>query len=218
MKKLTKSDIYLIVLFILFLGVWILTAINPVFREDWLLENYLVFTFIFLFFVSWRYMRLSNVSYTLVAIFLMLHLIGAHYAYKPDIGYTLGQWFGTDRNMYDRLMHFLFGLLVAYPIREFFMRVARFKGLWVYSIPFMVTLSFSALYEIGEWIIVLLNDPAAGEVFLGAQGDKFDTQKDMFLASVGTLFAMLITYGMNILPPEEKVKYLKKTFGLNFRV
>jgi len=32
--------------------------------------------------------------------------------------------------MYDRLVHFCFGFLVAYPVREVFIRISRAKGFW----------------------------------------------------------------------------------------
>jgi hypothetical protein len=53
--------------------------------------------------------------------------------------------------MYDRMVHFAFGLLLAYPVREVFMRVARARGFWSFFLPLDVTLAMSALYEIIEW-------------------------------------------------------------------
>ena len=70
------------------------------------------------------YFRLSNLSYTLIAIFMVMHLVGSHYTYaEVPFGYTLQRWFGAERNMYDRLVHFSFGLLLAYPVREIFVRI-----------------------------------------------------------------------------------------------
>jgi uncharacterized membrane protein YjdF len=53
--------------------------------------------------------------------------------------------------MFDRLVHFTFGLLLAYPIREMFLRIARVRGFWGYYLPLDVTMSFSMLYELIEW-------------------------------------------------------------------
>lgn len=183
---------------LLFLAVWIWAAINPVFPHDWLLENYLVFIFIAILVVVGRYFKLSSVSYTLITIFMILHVIGSHYTYElVPFGETLGGWLGTDRNMYDRLVHFSFGLLLAYPIREVFVRVTKAKGFWGYYLPLDVTLSFSAVYEIIEWLTAANVGAAAGIAFLGAQGDIWDAQKDMLMAGVGAFLAMLIIFIIN---------------------
>src|SRR5512133_1405513 len=122
---------YQAALLVVFVAVWIWAAIDPVFRADWLLENVLVFVFVPLILVAGFYFRLSSVSYTLITLFMILHVIGAHYTYeRVPFGYTLQHWFGAQRNMYDRLVHCSFGLLLAYPIREMFMRVSGAKGFW----------------------------------------------------------------------------------------
>ena len=113
----------------IFLVFWTWAAINPVHPDDWLLENYLVFLFVPVIILLGRYFRLSNLSYTLITVFMILHVIGSHYTYaEVPFGDTLGSWLGTDRNMYDRLVHFSFGLLLAYPLREMFFRVAKARG------------------------------------------------------------------------------------------
>ena len=173
-------------LVVIFLIVWILAAINPVFPKDWLLENYLVFFFIPIILLVGRYFRLSKVSYTLIPLFLILHVIGSHFTYaEVPFGFTIQDWLGASRNMYDRLVHFSFGLLLFYPIREMFMRFAKVKGFWSYLIPIDLLGSFSAIYELLEWLAARNVDPAAGLAFLGSQGDIWDAQKDMALAILG---------------------------------
>ena len=174
-----------------FVLVWIWSAIHPKLPEGWLLENYLLFIFVPLIVFSGWYLRFSNVSYTLITAFLLLHVVGAHYTYSEvPFGYTLQEWLGASRNMYDRLVHFSFGLLMAYPIREAFLRVARVKGLWGFYLPFDVTLAFSAAYEIIEWLAARVS-PEAGLAFLGSQGDIWDAQKDMLAAGAGAVLALL---------------------------
>lgn len=185
-------------LLLAFVVVWIWAAINPLFRHDWLLENYLVFIFVPIIFVTGRYFKLSNVSYTLITLFMVLHVIGSHYTYEHvPFGYTLQQWFGSSRNMYDRLVHFSFGFLLAYPVREVFMRLAKAKGFWSYYLPLDLTLSLSAVYEIIEWLTAANVDSAAGIAFLGTQGDVWDTQKDMLMAGIGALIAMCVVACIN---------------------
>jgi putative membrane protein len=96
--------------------------------------------------------------------------------------------------MYDRLVHFCFGFLVAYPVREVFIRISRARGFWNYYLPVELTLAFSAIYEIIEWIAAISAGPQAGIAFLGAQGDIWDAQKDMLMAGLGALLAMAITF------------------------
>jgi len=181
------------ILLLAFLAAWAWAAINPKFPDDWLLENYLVFVFVPLIILLGRWFRLSNISYTLITIFAILHVIGSHYTYaEVPFGFTLQEWLGASRNMYDRLVHFSFGLLLAYPIREVFLRLAKVKGLWGYYLPLDVTLSFSAAYEIVEWLAASSVNSAAGVAFLGAQGDIWDAQKDMLAAGIGAVLTMLI--------------------------
>jgi putative membrane protein len=90
-------------------------------------------------------------------------------------------------------VHFSFGFLLAYPIREVFMRFANARGFWAYWFPAELTLAFSAVYEIIEWLAAIVVDPHAGLAFLGTQGDIWDAQKDMLVAGIGALIAMLVT-------------------------
>ncbi|MBX4196344.1 DUF2238 domain-containing protein [Candidatus Pacearchaeota archaeon] len=206
---------YLLSLLAIFIIIWIWAAINPLLHSDWLLENYLVFIAVPLILLSYRYMRLSNVSYTLITIFMSLHVIGSHYTYElVPFGYTLQAWFGASRNMYDRLVHFSFGFLLAYPIRELFLRVAKVKGIWGYYLPVDLTLSFSAIYEMIEWFVATIVDPTAGIAFLGSQGDIWDAQKDMLSAGVGAFIAMTIILIINWKYNPEFGKELKESFKI----
>ena len=181
-----------------FLVAWVWAAINPKFPHDWLLENYLIFVFVPIIILSGWYLKLSNLSYTLITVFMILHLIGAHYTYSEvPFGFTLKEWLGASRNMYDRLVHFSFGFLLAYPVREVFMRVARVKGFWSFYLPFDVMMAFSAAYEIIEWLMASRVDPASGLAFLGSQGDAWDAQKDMLAAGIGALLTMLVIALLN---------------------
>ena len=185
---MTRYQKFLLAGFIL---VWAWAAVAPKFPHDWLLENILVFLFVPLILLTGRHFRLSSLSYTLITVFMVLHVIGSHYTYaEVPFGYTLQAWFGAERNMYDRVVHFSFGLLMAYPMRELFLRVARTRGVWGYWLPTELVLAFSALYEIIEWLVAAQVEPSAGLAFLGAQGDVWDAQKDMLLAGLGSVIAM----------------------------
>jgi len=174
--------------------VWVVTAINPVFPEDWLLENILALIAVAGLVATYRKFPLSDLSYLMITAFMTLHAVGAHYTYAEV---PLGEWmqsaFGFARNHYDRLVHFSFGLLLAYPVREVFLRVASTRGIWAYYLPLDVTLAFSALYEIVEWLVAATVAPEAGDAYLGTQGDIWDAQQDMLAAGIGALLCMIIT-------------------------
>lgn len=212
MKKDTYYKIFLIAVF---LGFWIWAAINPVYPEDWLLENYLVFIFVPLILIFGFYFKLSNTSYTLITIFMIMHVIGSHYTYaEVPFGYVLQAWFHSSRNMYDRLVHFSFGLLLAYPLREVLVRLSKIKGVWAYYFPIDIVLAFSALYELIEWGTVAVSNPGAGLAFLGAQGDIWDAQKDMLMAFIGSIIAMFITFFINFFLMKDFWKEIKASFKI----
>ena len=185
---------------------WLPLAFNPFDRSDWLLENALLFLAIMLLAATWRPFPLSRTSYTLIFVFLCLHTIGAHFTYaevpydawfRQTLGFSIDALFGWERNNFDRVVHFSYGLLLAYPIRELFLRVAAVTGFWGYFLPLDLTMSSSALYEMIEWVAAVLFGGDLGVAFRGTQGDPWDVQKDMALASLGALLAMCATAVVN---------------------
>ena len=184
----------LISLAVIFALVFIWAAIDPLHPDDWRLENVLTILFISLLIITYKKFPLSDLSYILITIFLTLHTIGSHYTYaEVPFGFWLKETFNFSRNHYDRIVHFSFGLLMAYPIREVFLRVAHTKGFWAYYLPLDVTLAFSAIYEIIEMAAALTFGSELGDAYLGTQGDVWDAQKDMLAAATGALFCMVIT-------------------------
>ncbi|MFT6051854.1 MAG: putative membrane protein [Halioglobus sp.] len=188
-----------LILLAIFMATWSWAAWNPLHPKDWLLENYLVFFWVPVLLLTARCFQLSDISYGLVTLFMCLHVIGSHYTYaEVPFGVTLQNWAGADRNMYDRLVHFCFGLLLAYPVREVLVRIAQLRGFWAYFFPIDITFSLSAIYEIIEWKAAGIVAPQLGLAFLGSQGDIWDAQKDMFLAGCGAVLAMLIVFFLNL--------------------
>ncbi len=174
---------------------WVATAIEPFDRRDWLLENLLVFLYGFLLLITYRRFAFSNLSYGLFTVFLSLHLVGAHYTYaETPPGYWLQELFDLQRNHYDRIVHFSFGLLIAYPFRELLLRAAGVRKSWSYLLAVTLVLAFSGIYEIIEAIVAEIVSPELGSAYLGTQGDEWDSQKDAFEAFVGAVAAMTITW------------------------
>ena len=186
--------------------VWVVTAIAPLDRHDWFLENLLVFGVVIVLVGTYRIFPLSDLSYVLITLFMTLHAVGAHYTYSEvPLGFWFRDTFGFARNPFDRVVHVSFGLLMAYPIREVFLRVANARGFWAYYLPLDVTLAFSALYEIMEMVIATLVAPGTGDAWLGTQGDVWDAQKDMGLAALGALICMVVTATVRTLRTRQPV-------------
>jgi putative membrane protein len=206
---------YKLFLFTTFLVFWLWAAYKPVFPHDWLLENYLVFIAVPIILVTARYFKLSNISYTLITIFMCAHVVGSHYTYaEVPFGFTLQDWFGSDRNMYDRVVHFSYGFLLAYPVREIFVRIAGAKGFWSYFFPIDLVFANSAIYELIEWFAARNVPPEAGLAFLGSQGDVWDAQKDMGLAGLGAIIAMLIVFVIHLWLDKHTCKEMKESFKI----
>jgi len=173
--------------------IWVATAVAPLNRFDWFLENLLVFAFVGLLVATYRVLPLSDLSYTLIAVFLSLHAVGAHYTYSESpMGFWLQEAWNLERNHYDRIVHFVFGLLFSYPLREVILRGTRASGPWCYALSLAAVLSLSSLYEILEWAVAEIVDPEAAFAFLGTQGDVFDAQKDSVLAATGAIIGLAV--------------------------
>ena len=169
---------------------WIIMAINPKHPQDWLLENVLVF--FFFPFIIWMDKRhhYSLLSISLLLIFASLHSLGSHYTYAEMEHFdAITQFFGFERNHFDRLIHFLFGLLLFRILFEIITPDIRtIKTALLFT--FTMVISISALYEILEWFAVILFDPGLGTAFLGTQGDIWDAQQDTLIATMGALINM----------------------------
>jgi len=192
-------------LLLLFAFWWAAWAIRPWHFSDWVLENLLTVAFVALLVLTRNVFRLSKLSYATLFVFLCLHTVGAHYTYADvpyeawtaRLGFSLNELFGFERNQFDRLVHFLFGLLFAYPVRELFMRVAHTRGAWSYYLPVELVMSLSMLYELIEWGAAIVFGGELGMAYLGTQGDLWDAHKDMGLATCGAVLGMLIVALVN---------------------
>jgi putative membrane protein len=170
-------------------------AISPIDRHDWLMENILFFVFFTVLITTHKFFQFSTISYLLITIFFTLHLTGAHYTYsKVPFGFYLSELFDLQRNHFDRIVHFSFGLLLTYPIRELLIRYTKLNTFFSYYLPIDIILTCSAFFEILEWLFVLGVNPELGDAYLGTQGDIWDAQKDMALAAVGSVVAMGVVY------------------------
>jgi putative membrane protein len=198
---------YLLTLAAIFAIEWLALAIKPYDRHAWLLENALVFVLVVIFALTYKRIPLSRISMTLIFLFLCLHEVGAHYTYakvpynmwtQEIFGKSLNSILGWERNHFDRFVHFSYGLLLAYPVREVFLRMAYVRGFWGYFFPLDITISTSMIFELFEWAAAEIFGGDLDIAYLGTQGDTWDAHKDVLLASIGAAIAMIITIGINI--------------------
>ena len=194
------GDRYVIGLAGAFAILWLLLAIGPRDRADWAIEHVLTVLCVAVLVVSYRRVPLSRPSYTCLVLFLCLHSLGAHYTYsevpydawfRAVSGRGLGELLGWRRNNFDRMVHFLYGVLLVYPVREIVVRATGLRGFWSYFLPLDLTMSSSATYELIEWGAAVVFGGNLGVAYVGAQGDPWDAQKDMSLAALGALLSTL---------------------------
>jgi putative membrane protein len=196
-KKSVSKDNFASILLAVFILNWLILAINVEFFDDWVIENLLTIPFILLIYLTHKWFRLSNVSYGLIFAYMMLHIYGSHYTYSEvPFGFWMQDNFDMLRNHYDRIVHFAFGFLLAYPLREMTVRISDAKGFWGFWFPIEFVLAFSCIYEILEWLIAIVFGGDLGVAYLGSQGDIWDAQKDMLLAGLGAVITMSIVAGV----------------------
>ncbi len=182
-----KKDRFPLLLLGIFAAVWIFFAFDPLSRTVWLAENVLTVLGVGFLIATYKRFRFSNTSYLLIFVFLILHTLGSHYTYtKMPLFELLKSNFDLSRNHYDRLVHFFFGVSFYFPLREFVSRKLKINHLWSYFIPFLIIISFKAVYEILEYLaVVFTHDTIIGTSFLGMQGDQWDAQNDVLLGTLG---------------------------------
>ena len=181
-------------------------AITPYDRAVWWVENLPVLIPVVLLIATYKVFRFSNLSYFLITFFFMFHTFGGHFTFERTpfdfFNNILDQLqldfiFPKNRNNFDRVGHFLVGIL-AYPIAEIFLRKK-----WVSNIPTAIFLGIIALgfwgasYEVIEMYYSISEGGESGASFLGSQGDIWDAQKDMFLDILGAI-CVFIVFGFNL--------------------
>ncbi len=161
-------------------------------RLTWALENFPVWIGVVWIALTCKQFSLTHLCLGLLTVHAAVLAIGGHYTYSQvPIGFRMQEWFGFSRNHYDRIGHLMQGFAPAILLRELLVRRAQMPKTW--WLPFVVILAclgFSALYELIEWWTAEIAG-AASHDFLGAQGDVWDAQWDMFLAGIGATTSLL---------------------------
>lgn len=190
------SSRYPLLLLLAFAGVWVALGIAPRYRQDWLLENVLVLIAVPLLAACHARLRFSHTAYTGLFAFLLLHEVGAHFTYSEV---PLPLWLtgsGPDgalaasRNHFDRIVHFLYGVLITPMAMELLDARAPQRGMWRWLLPWLFVVSHATLFEIVEAAAAGVFGGDLGEAYLGTQGDVWDSQKDSALAAVGAALSV----------------------------
>jgi len=171
----------------------LLSIIDCADLSTWIMETLPVMVALPLLWLTRRRFALTPLLFWLVVAHCLVLIVGGHYTYaKVPLGFWFGEVFGFARNHYDRLGHFMQGLVPALLAREILRRNQRMpSGAMLTALCVSVALAVSAIYEIIEMIAGRVSAEGAA-AFLGTQGDTWDTQMDMVLAWAGALFATLV--------------------------
>lgn len=165
---------------------------TPAGRLNWLLEVGPGLAAMLALGLTYRRFPMSKLAYAFVFLHVLILAYGGYYTYAKA---PLGEWaraaFGLHRNDYDKLGHFAFGFFPVLLVREVLLRKTRLeRGGWLVFLLLSVIMGAAAVYELFEWWMAVLLDPAGGDVFLGTQGDVWDAQSDMLFAGLGAAAAL----------------------------
>lgn len=170
-----------------------ISAIDPYSYGTWLLEVLAALIAAPILILTYRRFPLSPLAYRLILAQALILMIGGHWTYaQVPAGDWLRDLLDLDRNPYDRLGHLFQGITPAIIAREILLRRTPLRpGGWLFALVVCVVLGVSACWEFFEWWSALIGGAAADD-FLGAQGDVWDTQWDMFLAMCGAILSQLV--------------------------
>lgn len=174
------------ILLLVYIVEFIALAITPYDRAVWQTENLTILPIVaVLLILYYKKVRFSNLSYALMSVLIYMHTIGGHYTFALVPFDWFDNFFGFERNMYDRVAHMTVGFY-AYPMIEALIAYKVVNKKWLaYFTAFVTIPAIAAIYEIFEWRYAIGTDPAAGLAVLGSQGDIWDAQKDMLMDTIG---------------------------------
>lgn len=177
------------------------------FPEELVLQH--VPTVIAIVAVAWLtcYREVSAISFFCMLAFLWVHILGARWIYSfvpydtwtsNVMGISLSEQFGWERNHYDRFVHFASGILGVPVASELLQRVVPIRPKPAAILAISIVISVGACYEILEWLLAVFLSPEQAEAYNGQQGDIWDPQKDLALASLGSIVAAVCISGWEV--------------------
>lgn len=187
------SDRFPLALLALVTVALVLSGLAPFDRATWWMEVAPVMIAAPLLVATHRRFPLTPLLQVLIAAHALVLIVGGAWTYaRVPFGFWLQDVLALDRNPYDRIGHFMQGLVPAMVAREILLRlrVVRGRG-WLFYIVTSICLAISALYELIEWGAAVALGQGA-DAFLGTQGDPWDTQSDMAMALVGAIAGQVL--------------------------
>ncbi|MDK1683838.1 DUF2238 domain-containing protein [Acinetobacter terrestris] len=180
----------------------VITSIQPLELFSYVLHQVGTAFMLIVLLICFKKIGLTYFSFALYLLFLLIHIIGAHYLYSyvpynewlmQLFSFDLNQAMGWSRNMYDRLVHIAFGLLLYpffYRLFQIWLPTLKPRVLFLLVIQFVITTSL--VYEWIEWWIAIGLSPEEAENYNGQQGDIWDAHKDILLATLGAIMTGMI--------------------------
>ncbi|EIJ67286.1 MULTISPECIES: DUF2238 domain-containing protein [Pasteurellaceae] len=194
MKNIRWFPIALMI-FITVLSIW--SAIEPLSRAVWYAEVLPIFTVFGLLIITYPWFKFSNWAYFCMSLWLIFHLIGAHYTFEhvpfqwaSDL---LSGWLGEGRNHFDRVAHYSIGFY-SFPMAEFLLRRKLTGPIVAGFFALFFIMSVAASYELIEWQYAVIAGGEEGIAFLGSQGDIWDAQKDILADTLGAISGLILFY------------------------
>lgn len=177
---------------LIFLIFFILLGLNPLDKEVWKIEVLPIIGIYLFLLITYKKFKFSNTSYTLMAVGLFWHTIGAHYTFANVPFDFITDFFGFERNNFDRIGHIIVGFY-AYPVAEFLIRKEYTNKVIASLFALFFIMSIAASYEIIEWGYAVIEGEGSTSIeFLGSQGDIWDAQKDMLSDAIGAVEALFL--------------------------
>lgn len=169
------------------------SGLAPKDRGTWFMEVAPVFIALPLVALTWRRFPLTTLLTVVITLHAVVLMVGGKYTYaEMPLFNWLRDEFHLSRNHYDRVGHFMQGFAPALVARELLLRTSPLRpGKWLAVVVVLSCLGISALYELIEWGAAMALGEGA-DAFLATQGDVWDTQKDMAMAGVGAIVALLL--------------------------
>jgi putative membrane protein len=197
---MNSKKVKLLLLLLLVLALFI-SCIHPLYPHEMYLQHSA--TVVMIAFLSYVFIKnnLSDLSFFLIVLLTLLHVIGARwiYSYTPYdnwiqslFGFSLNELFHFKRNDYDRFVHIMYGFLLVIPLCEIYNTWFKVPAKLTRHIALLFVLATSMLYEVFEWGLSVFLSPNQADAYNGQQGDMWDAQKDMALAMVGAILMILI--------------------------
>lgn len=197
---MNSFKIFVLVFLVIFAGI---SCINPIFPDQQILQHIGTLFIVLLLFADIQSKIWTNTAFLGIALFGIVHIVGARYIYsyvpyerffQTFFHFDIQQTFGWQRNHYDRWVHFSFGLLILPSLYEWILAKLTKKKILALFVAWLLLQTFSLVYELFEWSLSILMSASDAENYNGQQGDIWDAQKDMALAMLGSFITSVMYY------------------------